>query len=86
MEPANSIISLFGENETESVAAVTQVCSVHRQSVYRWRWSKARGGTDGLIPQRYHMALLDAARERGIPLKAEHFLPGQKPDISGVAA
>ncbi len=38
---------------------------------------KEKGGTGGRIPQDHHRALLDYAREQGIELTAEQFLPAE---------
>lgn len=69
MEPAKSIIERLGGEAV--VAAITRTA---RSAPYGWQKSKARGGTDGLIPQKHHRALLEFAKENGIPLKAEDFL------------
>jgi hypothetical protein len=40
------------------------------------------GGTGGRIPQDHHRTLLDYARENGIPLAAEEFLPTVEPALA----
>lgn len=42
---------------------------------YRWQYPRAKGGTGGLIPQRYHRALIEFARAQGVVLSAADFLP-----------
>jgi hypothetical protein len=70
VEPAQSIIGKFG-----GVAAVAAIIGAHRTSVNNWRRPRTAGGTNGLVPQRYHRKLLDEARRAGIALAAEEFLP-----------
>lgn len=70
MEPASSIIKKLGGEL--KVAEITDTAST---APYRWQYSKEKKGTDGLIPQRYHPVLLEYAREHGIDLRAEDFLP-----------
>ena len=72
MEPATTIIKAFG-----GVATVAALCGCAAARVYAWTWSKARGGTDGRIPQRYHAKLLTEARSRGLDVvTAEMFVLG----------
>jgi hypothetical protein len=70
MNPAQIIISRLGGE-----AQVAFVTATSYTAPYRWQAAKAKGGTGGLIPQRYHRTLLDYARSRGIALTAEDFLP-----------
>lgn len=88
MEPAASIISLFaiysddGRRAQIGADVVSRLCGVHRSSPYRWQEAVERGGTGGIIPLKHHRSLLNAAKKRGLPLRAEHFLPGTTPDFS----
>lgn len=75
MEPAATIIQRLG-----GASAVASLLDVARGRVYAWTWSKARGGTDGRIPQRYHAPLLREARARGLDGVTAEFL------VLGVAA
>lgn len=60
------------------------VAKVHRTRVSSWQRSRAAGGTDGRIPQKHHVALLTFAREKGIELKSDDFLPAvQTPESAG---
>lgn len=70
MEPASSIIHKLGGE-----AVVAQSLGTAFTAPYRWQYSKEKGGTDGLIPQKHHPALLALAREQGTDLSAEDFLP-----------
>lgn len=70
MEPASGIIKKFGGE-----AAIASITGTAYTAPYRWQASRDKGGTDGLIPQRYHQLLLDQARARNIDLRAEDFLP-----------
>jgi hypothetical protein len=66
MEPAASIISKFG-----GPSKVAALLGVHRTRVSTWKSPK---GT-GVIPQRYHLRLLDEAKRSGVPLTANDLLP-----------
>lgn len=68
--PAARIVEKLGGPEV--VAKVTGRAST---APYRWQYDRDKGGTGGLIPQRYHRALLDYAADNQIDLKAEDFLP-----------
>lgn len=73
MEPAASIIkSLGGPN------AVAEITGVHRTRVSNWKRAKAAGGTGGIIPFRHVQRLLDAAKEKGVRLSVDDFLPGER--------
>lgn len=73
MEPASSIIKKLGGE-----AVVSQALGTAFTAPYRWQYSKDKGGTDGLIPQKHHPALLALAREQEVELAAEDFLPVDK--------
>jgi hypothetical protein len=70
MEPARSIIAKLGGE-----AVVSRVTGTAYTAPYRWQHAKAKGGTDGLIPQRHHPALLKFAADKGLTLHAAEFLP-----------
>jgi hypothetical protein len=70
LEPAASIIRLFGGE-----AKIAVIADVSYTAPYRWEAPIKRGGTGGIIPQRYHPALLKQARRQQLALKAEDFLP-----------
>jgi hypothetical protein len=69
-EPAASIIKKLGGE-----MVVSRVTGTKRVAPYRWCYSRERGGTGGLIPQRHHRKILEYARENGIPLTSDEFLP-----------
>lgn len=70
MDPATSIIQKLG-----GVAKVSRATNTALTAPYRWQYPRDKGGTDGLIPQKHHPALLALAREEGIGLTANDFLP-----------
>jgi hypothetical protein len=70
MEPAASIIKAIGGE-----AIASQITGTAYTAPYRWQQPKEKGGTGGLIPQRHHPAILQFAREKGINVTAESFLP-----------
>lgn len=55
------------------VSEVAGVCNISEVSVYRWGYSKEKGGTGGFIPDKYHAPLLEAARLRKYKLKPRDF-------------
>jgi transposase len=69
MTPASLIVGRFG-----SASTVAEVTGVHRTRVYNWLRAKELGGSGGRIPQSHHLRLLEAARERGIPLTAAELI------------
>jgi hypothetical protein len=69
MNPAQQIIARLGGE-----AQVSFITGTAYTAPYRWQASRQKGGTGGLIPQRYHRGLIDYARAKGIPLAAEEFL------------
>lgn len=69
LEPAKSILDRIGYE------AAAELTGKHISRIYRWTYPAERGGTGGLIPQRYHRMFLDYARGKGIALEAEDFLP-----------
>jgi hypothetical protein len=70
MEPARTVIKRLGGE-----AKVAEVTDTAYTAPYRWQHPKDKGGTGGLIPQKYHRALLAYALVNNIPLSAEDFLP-----------
>lgn len=74
MDPASKIVAALGGE-----AKVAEITGTALTAPYRWQHEKAKGGTDGLIPQRHHRALLDFAEENGIRLSAEDFLAPRIP-------
>lgn len=52
---------------------------VHRTRVSNWKRPRSKGGTGGVIPQRHHVALIAAARERGVALSADDLLAADIP-------
>jgi hypothetical protein len=76
MEPASIIIRRLGGAKV--VAAITGRAVT---APYRWQYSREKGGTGGLIPQKYHRILIDYAERKGIRLGAADFVaPDFAPD------
>jgi hypothetical protein len=73
MGPASKIIQKLGGE-----AKVSAVTGTSGNAPYRWQYPKTKGGTGGVIPQRYHRTLLDYASENEIPLTADEFLPDRE--------
>jgi hypothetical protein len=53
---------------------VTKITGKHLTRVYRWMYSRQRGGTGGLIPQSEFHKLLDYAKRRKIRLRPGDFM------------
>lgn len=70
LEPARGIVQKLGGE-----AKISEICGTKQTAPYSWQYPREVGGTDGLIPQKHHLKLLDYALENGIDLRAEHFLP-----------
>ena len=66
--PALNIIQKCG-----GFQRVADWCGVTVQTVYRWTWSKERGGTNGCIPHRHMRQLLVMAPKHGVVLKSSEF-------------
>ena len=45
-------------------------CGVAVHTVYRWTYPRSRGGTDGVIPQRYHQRILQRAEVGDVEVTA----------------
>ncbi|WLP53222.1 hypothetical protein [Agrobacterium fabrum] len=67
LEPAKSVIAKIG------VERVSVITGKHISRVYRWMYSKERGGTGGIIPSADAFRLLAHARSEGIQLSADDF-------------
>jgi hypothetical protein len=68
LDPARTVIERIG-----GVMAAAEATGKNRTRVYRWMRPRAVGGTDGLIPSRYHRDLLDYAKKNGRPLTPDDF-------------
>jgi hypothetical protein len=80
LDPARSIIASLGGPD-----AVRGITGRHLSRIYRWMYPKEAGGSGGLIPLTEARKLIDAARERGVPLTADDFLPREAPSSDGRA-
>jgi len=78
MEPANRIIEALG-----GPTKVALIAGVHRTRVSNWKRPREVGGTGGRIPQSHIPVLLLAARERGVRLSADDFLPAPSASMRG---
>lgn len=64
LEPATSIIKLLG-----GVCKTAVVSGRDVSNVCKWRWSRVRGGTGGLIPTKVFPSLALEARRLGKEMK-----------------
>ncbi len=74
LEPAASIIDRFGGQ-----VVVQEITGASRTRVYRWTQPKEAGGTGGMVPVDSAIKLLRYAREHGISVTADDFLPLDPP-------
>lgn len=70
MEPASTIISKLG-----GPSRLARELGLHRVTVAKWKRPREAGGTGGMIPNRHMRAILNAARDSGVEISAECFLP-----------
>jgi len=75
MEPAQTIVRKLG-----GPSEVAAIAGVHRTRVSNWMRPKDSGGTGGTIPLKHVRALIEAAKERGLDLSANDFLPTPQPE------
>jgi len=68
LDPARSVIAKIG------IEKVAEVTGKHVSRVYRWMYTREKGGTGGFIPPEDAKALLAWARGNGISLSASEFL------------
>ncbi|RFC65047.1 hypothetical protein DYI37_04055 [Fulvimarina endophytica] len=73
MEPASTIVTALG-----GPTKVAKIVRVHRTRVSNWCRPKEKGGTGGIIPIKHAPALIAAARETGLTLSADDFLPASE--------
>ena len=60
---ADRVIYTFG-----GATRLANLTGIDKSSVYRWRYSKERGGTDGAIPHANHGKILAVAFKNNIKL------------------
>lgn len=70
MEPASTIISKLG-----GPAKLARELGLNRVTVSKWKRPRESGGTGGLIPNKHMRAILNAAKDGGVEITAECFLP-----------
>lgn len=82
-EPAATVIRKLG-----GIDAVADHLGLHRSRVWAWAQpfsATQRSGTNGVIPQKHHVRLLDFARAKDVPMTAGDFLPREATDGRGSA-
>ena len=68
MSPAKTIIDKFGGHQ-----AIAEILGLSVTQVYRFTYSREKGGTGGAVPQRHIPTLLAAAKARDFALAVEDF-------------
>lgn len=66
-------------NKCGGVRRVSVMIGVSTQSIYKWTYPYARGGTNGIIPAQKQIELMVAARRYGIDLRPDDFFPKMPP-------
>lgn len=69
-DQATKIINKFG-----SPYKMAEYVRISPATIYKWTWSRERGGTDGLIPARSMQEVIRGARIAGILLTAQDLFP-----------
>lgn len=74
MNIADSIISKVGRgNRSEGIKIIAFWVKRTTKTVHCWAYPRERGGTDGIIPAKDQLTILQMARSAGIDLKPEDF-------------
>ena len=68
--PAKRILRLLDM----SALALSKKLDLSEAAVYRWTYSREKAGTGGLIPQKYHEAIVEIAKKKKIVIKPTDFL------------
>lgn len=55
-------------NAFDGASRLSLLTGIDKSSVYRWTYTKERGGTDGAIPHGNHEAILHAAEVNNIQI------------------
>lgn len=74
---AKNVIRILGGPKVVATAAGVDVTRV-----YRWTYSKERGGTGGLVPVEHQQTLLDYARNNAIDLTPADFFDSPAQDAA----
>ena len=74
LSPAADIVMKFQCGQKPGPKALAEILGLGQSAVYRWMYPKKSGGTGGLIPNPYHRSILNAAKERNIPLSADEII------------
>lgn len=72
LEPAATIIAKIG------VAKIAQITGKHESRVYRWRMSKEKGGTDGVVPHGDAQKLIASSPIDGVEIAPSDFFASAK--------
>jgi amino-acid N-acetyltransferase len=74
MTQAELILEKFGTVPQIQAALADQGFELERTTIYKWAYPKSKLGRDGFVPQKYHKAILDAAKKRGIKLSIKEIV------------
>lgn len=74
LEPAASVIAKFGGPQK-----VQDITKADRTRVFRWTQPREAGGTDGRIPMKQVIKLIEHARKHDIPISGDEFFMASAP-------
>lgn len=72
LSPAEYVIKLLG-----GVRPTARAVGRHPASVVAWKRSRAKKGTNGMIPDKCHHQILKLAKERGLDITPTDLLLGR---------
>jgi hypothetical protein len=70
LDPARSVVDKFRIGRVSGAHVLAPIIGRDKTTILKWMYPREARGTGGLIPSRYHVPILKAAHERGIPLNA----------------
>lgn len=75
--PGQVVISEIGLMPTVE-GLQNQFPRLNKSTVWRWSRPRVEGGTDGIVPSRYHLPLLRLSQRLGKTLTADDLVFGRK--------
>jgi len=77
--PGQVVIDEIGLSATV-LGLQTEFPTLSKSTVWRWSQPRAVGGTDGIVPARYHRPLLRLAQRMGRNLSPDDLVHGRSAD------
>jgi hypothetical protein len=76
--PGQVVFTEFGSAGDIVTGLQDEFPGLSRSTVWRWAQPRDAGGTDGIIPSRYHRPLLRLAQRLGRKLSADDLVHGRR--------